>query len=400
MRRSTSWIFEETVSPCKRRQTGLFCIKHVLIMFLTMLMLSNCSEDDPALKSALESGRITASESEADSYTRPEALLLINNGDVSTNQTQVSVQLSAEDLIIMGYYLSDSETSPEPSTSGWVSLASQERFSTTLSKTISATEQSHSFYVWFRDSHGNISDSATDSILYDVTAPAGSVSINSGASSALSTSVTLNLSATDSVGVVAYYASTSSSTPAASNSGWQSITSTTSYSANISFTLSSGTGTKYAYVWYRDFAGNASSVVNDGINLQSGYDFEDGSVPSNFTMSGNKSWYVTSSTAASGSYSLRSGSITHNQSSCFSFTESTTSGSFSFYYRISSESGYDYLRFYLNGSSSTYGSGSQSWRQYVLTVSSGTNTFKWCYTKDGSVSSGYDAAWIDDIQMP
>jgi hypothetical protein len=365
------------------------------------VVLSSCSEDDPALKSALESGRITASESEADSYTRPEALLLINNGDVSTNQTQVSVQLSAEDLIIMGYYLSDSETSPDPSTSGWVSLASQERFSTTLSKTISATEQSHSFYVWFRDSHGNISDSATDSITYDATAPgAGSVSINSGSSTTSSQSVTLTLSATDAVGITAYYASESSSTPSLSDSGWVSLGSTTSLYTQVSFNLSSGTGTKTVYVWYRDFAGNTSSVVNDGINLQPGYDFEDGSVPSNFTMTGNKSWYVTSSTAASGSYSLRSGSITHNQSSCFSFTESTTSGSFSFYYGISSESGYDYLRFYLNGSSSTYGSGSQSWRQYVLTVSSGTNTFKWCYTKDGSVSSEYDAAWIDDIQMP
>ncbi len=370
------------------------------VILHTIVVLSGCSEDDSALKNALETGKITASETEADSYTRPIGSLVVNSGDASTNSTQVNVVIAAEDGIIMGYLLSNSSNTPTLSTAGWVSLVSKDRYNTTLTRTISATEQSHSFYVWFRDSHGNISDSATDSILYDVTAPAGSVSINSGASSTLSTSVTLNLSATDSVGVVAYYASTSSSTPAASNSGWQSITSTTSYSANISFTLSSGTGTKYAYVWYRDFAGNASSVVNDGINLQSGYDFEDGSVPSNFTMSGNKSWYVTSSTAASGSYSLRSGSITHNQSSCFSFTESTTSGSFSFYYRISSESGYDYLRFYLNGSSSTYGSGSQSWRQYVLTVSSGTNTFKWCYTKDGSVSSGYDAAWIDDIQMP
>ena len=370
------------------------------VILHTIVVLSGCSEDDSALKNALETGKITASETEADSYTRPIGSLVVNSGDVSTKSTQVNVVIAAEDGIIMGYLLSNSSNTPTLSTAGWVSLVSKDRYNTTLTRTISATEQSHSFYVWFRDSHGNISDSATDSITYDATAPAGSVSINSGASSALSTSVTLNLSATDSVGVVAYYASTSSSTPAASNSGWQSITSTTSYSANISFTLSSGTGTKYAYVWYRDFAGNASSVVNDGINLQSGYDFEDGSVPSNFTMSGNKSWYVTSFTAASGSYSLRSGSITHNQSSCFSFTKSTTSGSFSFYYRISSESGYDYLRFYLNGSSSTYGSGSQSWRQYVLTVSSGTNTFKWCYTKDGSVSSGYDAAWIDDIQMP
>ena len=370
------------------------------VILHTIVVLSGCSEDDSALKNALETGKITASETEADSYTRPIGSLVVNSGDASTNSTQVNVVIAAEDGIIMGYLLSNSSNTPTLSTAGWVSLVSKDRYNTTLTRTISATEQSHSFYVWFRDSHGNISDSATDSITYDATAPVGSVSINSGSSTTSSQSVTLTLSATDAVGITAYYASESSSTPSLSDSGWVSLGSITSLNTQVSFNLSSGLGTKTVYVWYRDFAGNTSSVVNDGINLQPGYDFEDGSVPSNFTMTGNKSWYVTSSTVASGSYSLRSGSITHNQSSCFSFTESTTSGSFSFYYRISSESGYDYLRFYLNGSQLVYGSGSQSWTQYVRSVSSGINTFRWCYTKDSSVSSGYDTAWIDNIQMP
>ena len=166
-----------------------------------MLMLSNCSEDDPALKSALESGRITASETEADSYTRPIGSLVVNSGDASTNSTQVNVVIAAEDGIIMGYLLSNSSNTPTLSTAGWVSLVSKDRYNTTLTRTISATEQSHSFYVWFRDSHGNISDSATDSILYDVTAPASaSISLSSGGGSTQSPA-SLSLSASDSVGV-------------------------------------------------------------------------------------------------------------------------------------------------------------------------------------------------------
>ena len=101
----------------------------------------------------------------------------------------------------------------------------------------------------------------------DTTAPSGSVSINSGASYTNSTSVTLTLSATDSVGVVGYYASTSSSTPTASASGWNSVTSTTSYTGSVSYSLSSGEGSKTIYAWYKDAAGNVSSTANATITL-------------------------------------------------------------------------------------------------------------------------------------
>ena len=101
----------------------------------------------------------------------------------------------------------------------------------------------------------------------DTTAPSGSVSINSGASYTNSTSVTLTLSATDSVGVVGYYASTSSSTPTTSASGWNSVTSTTSYTGSVSYSLASGDESKTVYVWYKDAAGNVSSAASDSIIL-------------------------------------------------------------------------------------------------------------------------------------
>jgi hypothetical protein len=102
---------------------------------------------------------------------------------------------------------------------------------------------------------------------HDLTPPTGSISINSGASYTNSTSVTLSLSASDSVGVTGYYLSTSSSTPSASASGWTSVTSTTNYSSSVSYTLSSGDGTKTIYVWYKDSAGNISSAYSDSITL-------------------------------------------------------------------------------------------------------------------------------------
>ena len=82
----------------------------------------------------------------------------------------------------------------------------------------------------------------------------------------------MSLSATDNVGVTAYYASETSTTPSASATGWTSVTSTTSYSATVSFTLRSGSvgdNTKTVYVWFKDTAGNVSSSASDSITLAS-----------------------------------------------------------------------------------------------------------------------------------
>ena len=93
------------------------------------------------------------------------------------------------------------------------------------------------------------------------------------------------------------------------------------------------------------------------------YNFEDGEVPSNFSMSGNADWGVTSSTYSSGSYSLKSGSIVHSQTSCVSLTQTTVAGPLVFYYKTSSESS-DKLKFYLDGSvNKTFGT-SGSFTEY------------------------------------
>ena len=130
------------------------------------------------------------------------------------------------------------------------------------------------------------------------------------------------------------------------------------------------------------------------------YHFEDGTVPSNFSMSGNADWSVTSSTYASGSYALKSGSIVHSQTSCVSLTQTTVAGPIVFYYKTSSDSS-DNLRFYIDGSLDTTLGLVSSFTEYSTTVSSsGSHTFKWCYEKDSSYSSGDDTVWIDEILMP
>ena len=101
----------------------------------------------------------------------------------------------------------------------------------------------------------------------DTTKPSGSISINSGASSTASTAVTLTLSASDNIGVTGYYLSNSATVPLASNAGWVSVTATPNLTKTVSYTVTSGAGTKAVYVWYKDAAGNVSAVYLDSISL-------------------------------------------------------------------------------------------------------------------------------------
>lgn len=73
-------------------------------------------------------------------------------------------------------------------------------------------------------------------------------------------------------------------------------------------------------------------------------------------------------------------------------------GSLSFWYAVSSESGYDFLRFYKNGVEVLSGSGIVGWTNHVETVAAG-DVVKWTYEKDGSVSENDDAGFIDDIVL-
>ncbi len=111
-------------------------------------------------------------------------------------------------------------------------------------------------------------------------------------------------------------------------------------------------------------------------------------------------WQIASS-PYEGSWCAQSGSITHNEQSQLVLTVDIQSADdISFYYKVSSESNYDYLRFYIDGVEQASWSGTVDWSLGTYPVSVGTHTFMWAYTKDGSVDTGSDCAWIDYIVFP
>jgi len=118
-------------------------------------------------------------------------------------------------------------------------------------------------------------------------------------------------------------------------------------------------------------------------------------------MGGWQSWSVSSIDIYQGSFSAKSGAITHNQYSELSVTlDISDTGAVSFAYRVSSEINYDYLRFLVDGIEKGKWSGERSWATASYAVSAGTHTFTWRYTKDLSFSEGSDCAWVDYVIFP
>ncbi len=108
-----------------------------------------------------------------------------------------------------------------------------------------------------------------------------------------------------------------------------------------------------------------------------------------------------SANAHSGEYCAKSGAIGNNSSTSLSITMNVgADGNISFWRKVSSETGYDMLRFSIDGTEMGTWSGNQGWAQISYPVASGSRTFEWKYTKDVSVSSGNDCAWIDDVVFP
>jgi len=117
-----------------------------------------------------------------------------------------------------------------------------------------------------------------------------------------------------------------------------------------------------------------------------------------FILSGNANWFSQTTTTYYGGDAAQSGDIGNSKTSTM---ETTISGktSVKFYWRVSSETNYDYLRFYIDGVEQAKISGSTSWAQKTYTVTSGSHTLKWSFTKDLFVSSGSDCGWVDLLEL-
>lgn len=130
-------------------------------------------------------------------------------------------------------------------------------------------------------------------------------------------------------------------------------------------------------------------------------DFELGELGNGWTNDASHPWRVVTESPYEGLYCVRSGSIGSNGTTTLILShEAGSNDSISFYYKVSSESGYDKLHFYIDNQEKENWSGSINWTKAAYPVSEGRHSYRWTYTKDGSVNNGSDCGWIDLIGLP
>ena len=162
-----------------------------------------------------------------------------------------------------------------------------------------------------------------------------------------------------------------------SDGGTKSYGLSASYTANASVTL-------YPY-WTSSTPSISLATALDNTSLT-------------FTTGGSSSWAGQSSQTHDGVDAARSGTLDHGQQTWFQTTV-TGQGTVSFWWYASSEANYDFLEFLVDGEVKESMSGtSNSWTSKSVSItSSGTHTLQWRYRKDGSVSSGLDAGFVDQV---
>ncbi len=110
------------------------------------------------------------------------------------------------------------------------------------------------------------------------------------------------------------------------------------------------------------------------------------------------SWCGQGAVSHDGKDALRSGIIYDNQSS-YILTRVTGPGTFTFWWKVSSEGGgNDKMRFLVDAVQKSTITGENDWAKVTVDVTgSGTHIFKWVYSKNGSVTKGQDFAWLDQL---
>jgi hypothetical protein len=117
-----------------------------------------------------------------------------------------------------------------------------------------------------------------------------------------------------------------------------------------------------------------------------------------YVTGGTSNWLVETTTTHDGTDSMRSGVIADSKES---WLEAVVTGPdrLTFWWKVGSEGGWDYLNFNVDGTTQQSISGTVDWAQVSYDVPAGTHTLRWVYRKDGSVTISPDAGYLDEVRL-
>ena len=121
---------------------------------------------------------------------------------------------------------------------------------------------------------------------------------------------------------------------------------------------------------------------------------------SRFFTEGSNIWLLETTTTHDGTDSAKSPAIKNDQTAFFETQVTAPAGGdvVTFWWKVSSEDDFDFLRFLADGNLVDEISGEVDWTFVPYPIQAGqTVTLRWEYSKDGSVSEGDDAGYIDQL---
>lgn len=107
-------------------------------------------------------------------------------------------------------------------------------------------------------------------------------------------------------------------------------------------------------------------------------------------------WNAQTNVTHDGSLAAQSGAIFNNQES---WLETTVSGvtNISFWWKVSSDDGFDFLEFYRDTTMVERITGEIGWQQKSFALTPNTHTLRWRYFKDDVITAGSDRGWLDQV---
>jgi len=112
----------------------------------------------------------------------------------------------------------------------------------------------------------------------------------------------------------------------------------------------------------------------------------------------NYPWFVETTYTHDGAHAVQSGPLSDEQQSRIYTTAAGGPGTLTFWWRVSSETNFDFLSFYIDNQLQERISGTNSpWINCTYSITNGSHEIKWVYSKDESVSVGVDAGWLDEV---
>jgi hypothetical protein len=127
-------------------------------------------------------------------------------------------------------------------------------------------------------------------------------------------------------------------------------------------------------------------------------DFEDTTYNIGWSTYGDANWARTNTLAHTGTWSMKSGTITGGQQSNLVLNVPAGTNTLIFWARTDTEKNFDLLGVFTDEGLQWQGSGQTEWTQVAVDVS-GSATVIFNYAKDSSINVGADAVWIDDVRF-